>query len=195
MNSLVRPEGAGMGEEDSSSFQAIGMKNTSRTQLCRIACRSFRKRDKSFSELLYQTSGIPLDSPSPGRLLSPSIFISYSGKTLSLPTFSLMWNTKSLLALLKAEEITISAPGPKKMTAPFIFPYGLSLAGDCEKAETYLKLLDFSFYTRERSLVQEHSAQVPFGCLGLQTDFALHTRRVVPSLQKHGRRIQAPIFC
>lgn len=64
VNSLVRPEGARMGEEDSSSFQAIGMKNTSRTQLCRLACRSFRKRDKSFSELLYQTSGIPLDSPS-----------------------------------------------------------------------------------------------------------------------------------
>ena len=106
-----------------------------------------------------------------------------------------MWNTKSLLALLKAEEITISAPGPKKMTAPFIFPDGLSLAGDREKAETYLKLSDFSFYAREASLVQEHSVQVPFGCLGLQTDFALHTRRVVPSLRKHGRRIQAPIFC
>lgn len=46
------------------SFQAAGMKNTSWTQWYRIARRSFRKSDKSFSELLYQTSGIPLDSNS-----------------------------------------------------------------------------------------------------------------------------------
>lgn len=44
------------------SFQAMSMKNTLRTSWCRLACGSFRRPGKSFSELLHQTSGIPLDS-------------------------------------------------------------------------------------------------------------------------------------
>lgn len=44
------------------SFQAMSMKNTLRTSLCRMACRSFRRPSKSFYELLHQISGIPLDS-------------------------------------------------------------------------------------------------------------------------------------
>lgn len=87
-----------------------------------------------------------------GKLSTPLIFIGYSGKTLSLPSFSLMWNTKSLLAPLKEEEINVSVSGPKKMNVPFTFSHDFSLAGDFKKAETYLKFQESIFYTRGMDL-------------------------------------------
>lgn len=83
-----------------------------------------------------------------GKLSTPLIFIGYSGKTFSLPSFSLMSNTKSLLAPLKEEEINVSVSGPKKMNVPFTFSHSSSLAGDFKKAETYLKFQESIFYTR-----------------------------------------------
>lgn len=84
-----------------------------------------------------------------GKLSPLFIFIGCSGKTLSLPSFSLMWDTKSLLAPLKEEEINVSVSGPKKMNVPFTFSHSLSLAGDFKKGETYLKLQESIFYTRD----------------------------------------------
>lgn len=87
-----------------------------------------------------------------GKLSPPFIFIGYSGKTLSPPSFSLMWNTKPLLAPLKEEEINVSVSGPKKMNVPFTFSHSLSLAGDFLKTETYLKLQESIFNTRGMEL-------------------------------------------
>lgn len=131
-----------------------------------------------------------------GKLSSPSIFISYSGKTLSLPSFSLMWNTKSLLGPLKAREINISVLGPKKMNVPFIFSY--SLAGDFKKAETYLKLQDLIFYTRGMELQwawwQKYLYEYLSGAWSSKQTLHFTAGEWCQVCRSQGRRIQPPIF-
>lgn len=116
----------------------MGMRNTLRIQLCRIVCGI----QETWHTFLWTTVSDLRDSfrfPITGESSLPSIFIGYSGKTLSLPSFPLMWNTKSLLGPLKEEEIYVSISGPKKINVPFTFSHRLSLVGAFEKAETYFK--------------------------------------------------------
>lgn len=109
------------------SLQAMSMKNTLRTQLCRIACGNFKRPGKSFITPLHQISGVPLDAKLWVNGCPHSFLQGNCGKTFPLPILSLMWHTDSLLAPLKAEEMNVSVCDPKKTNMPSTFVFLVSL--------------------------------------------------------------------